>query len=74
MCTLVLKETLADDVGDESTVSCSFLDANKAFDRVHYCKLFRLLVDHGIPPYILCKYCEDYNESLCWTCNKGYVE
>ena len=25
------------------------LDASKAFDRVHYCKLFRLLIKRGIP-------------------------
>jgi len=25
------------------------LDASKAFDRVHYCKLFRLLIKRGLP-------------------------
>jgi hypothetical protein len=25
------------------------LDATKAFDRVHYCKLFRFLVKRGLP-------------------------
>ena len=30
-----------------------FLDATKAFDRVRYCKLFRLLVDKGLPACII---------------------
>ena len=32
-----------------SSVFCAFLDASKAFDRVHYCKLLRLLIKRGIP-------------------------
>ena len=34
-------------------VFCTFLDATKAFDRIRYCKLFRLLSDRGIPPCII---------------------
>ena len=40
MCTMVLKETLAYYRTNQSSVYCIFLDASKAFDRVHYCKLF----------------------------------
>ena len=69
-CTLVLKETLTYYVNNHSTVFCSFLDTSKAFDRVHYCKLLRLLIDRGMPPYIV----RITMKSLCWTCNKGYVE
>ena len=32
---------------------CTFLDASKAFDRVNYCKLFRMLVARGLPPCII---------------------
>ena len=45
---MVLKETIAYYVKNRSSVFCTFLDASKAFDRVHYCKLFRLLIERGI--------------------------
>ena len=38
---------------NNSMVFCTFLDATKAFDRIRYCKLFRLLSDRGIPPCII---------------------
>jgi len=31
----------------------TFLDASKAFDRVRYCKLFRLLVSRQVPALIV---------------------
>ena len=37
----------------QSSVYCTFLDASKAFDRVHYCKLFRLLIKRGLPACIV---------------------
>lgn len=53
MCTMLLKETISYYVQNKSTVFCTFLDATKAFDRVHYCKLFKLLIDRRIPPCIV---------------------
>jgi len=50
---MVLKETITYYVTNNSSVYCSFLDASKAFDRVHYCKLFPLLVKRGLPPCIV---------------------
>jgi len=32
---------------------CTFLDASKAFDRVNYCKLFRLLIKRDLPACII---------------------
>ena len=52
-CTFVLKEALAYYVDNKSSVYCAFLDATKAFDRVNYCKLFRLLVKRNLPPLLL---------------------
>ena len=52
-CTFVLKEALAYYVDNKSSVYCAFLDATKAFDRVNYCKLFRLLIRRNLPPLLL---------------------
>ena len=46
---MVLKEAIAYYVNNGSTVYCTMLDATKAFDRVEYCKLFRLLVVRELP-------------------------
>lgn len=82
MCTMVLKETISYYVHNNSTVFCTFLDATKAFDRVHYCKLFRLLIDRQIPACIvriLIKFYADNfvkiswmgSESDCFTAHNG---
>jgi len=43
MCTFVMKETLHY-VNNDSTDFCSFSDASKAFDRVHYCFVYAMTV------------------------------
>ena len=53
MCTMVLKETIAYYSSHHSSVFCTFLDASKAFDRVNFCKLFRLLIKRGLPACIV---------------------
>ena len=53
MCTMVLKETISYYITNNSNVFCTFLDASKAFDRVHYCKLFRLVLQRGLPACIV---------------------
>ena len=52
LCTFVLKDTLAYYVKNQTTVFCTFLDASKAFDRINYCKLFRLLINRGMPAFV----------------------
>jgi len=49
---MVLKESISYYVHHQSSVFCTFLDAFKAFDRVRYCKLFRLLVSRQVPALI----------------------
>jgi len=53
MCTMLLKETVSYYVNNDSPVYCTFLDATKAFDRVDYSKLFRLLIRRKVPSLIL---------------------
>ena len=48
-CSIVPTEATAYFVNNGSTVYCSMLNATKAFDRVEYCKLFRLLASRYLP-------------------------
>ena len=53
LCSMVLKESIAYYVKHQSSVFCTFLDATKAFDRLRYCKLFKLLVNRQMPAFII---------------------
>jgi len=53
MCTMVRKETMSYYTKHQSSVYCAFLDATKAFDRVNYCKLFRLLLKRDLPACVI---------------------
>ena len=44
LCTLIYKEAIDHYINNDSTVYSCFLDASKAFDRVHYGKLFSILL------------------------------
>ena len=50
---LLLKELLRFYRDHGSNMYVCFLNASKAFDRVDYSVLFRKLVSHGVPTYIL---------------------
>jgi hypothetical protein len=52
-CSMILKETIAYYNSHQSSVYCSFLDATKAFDKVHYCKLFKLLIKRQLPAHVI---------------------
>ncbi len=49
MCTFVVKETVQYYLNKMSSVYACMLDASKAFDKVHFGKLFKLLVDSKMP-------------------------
>jgi hypothetical protein len=53
LCSMVLKETLSYYVNNQTPVFCTFLDASKAFDRIHYGKLFDLLIKRNLPACII---------------------
>jgi hypothetical protein len=48
---MIMKETVSHYINNNSTVHCVFLDATKAFDRVEYFKLFKLLEERDMPPH-----------------------
>ena len=68
LCTFVLKEALSYYATNQSNVFCTFSDATKAFDRIDYCKLFRLLLKRDLPACILrvllCFYCR--SQACTW--------
>jgi hypothetical protein len=52
MCTFVMNDTIHYYNDGGSNVHAVFLDASKAFDKVHYVKLFRLLLSKGMCPTV----------------------
>jgi hypothetical protein len=51
-CTFVVKGTIQYYTNNDSTVFAMLLDASQAFDRVHYVKLFKLLLKKGLCPLV----------------------
>jgi len=61
---MVFKETVAYYVQNQNPVFCTFLDFTKAFDRVNYCKLFKLPVKHELPLFIIRMLANSYMNNL----------
>jgi Reverse transcriptase (RNA-dependent DNA polymerase)/Endonuclease/Exonuclease/phosphatase family len=53
MCSMVAKEVISYYTSSNTSVHCVFLDSSKAFDKIHYGKLFKLLLDRHIPPCVI---------------------
>ena len=51
-CSTVVNEVIDYYTSRDTSVYCVMLDASKAFDRVHYVKLFRLLLRRGLCPLV----------------------
>ena len=49
LCTLICKEVVHHYLNSGSNVYSCLLDASKAFDRVHYGNLFRVLMTESVP-------------------------
>jgi len=49
-CTFLLEEVAQYYVNNDNDIYIMLLDASQAFDRVNYCKLFRLLLTNGLCP------------------------
>ena len=64
MCSMVLKEAVSYYRQHQTPVFCTFLDASKAFDRLHYCKLFKLLIKRELPGSILRVLINTYTNSV----------
>ncbi len=65
-CTYVAQETIQYYLNGGGSVHAILLDASKAFDRVHYVKLFRLLLKKGMCPLVARFLCAMYtNQKMC---------
>ena len=82
MSTLVLKEVVNHFLLNGSNVYCCFIDASKAFDRLRHDKLFELLLQKNVNPYMLKSIMESYErqtidtswlgkKSFSFTCTNG---
>ena len=52
-CIYVFKELVNSYLRSGSTVYCCFLDASKAFDRVNHSRLMNILIERGVPLFII---------------------
>ena len=52
MCSTMFRETISYFVNRNTNVYGLVLDATKAFDRLNYCKLFRVLLSRNVNPLI----------------------
>ena len=78
MCTLIYKEIINQYINNGSDVYSCLLDASKAFDRVHYGKLFRILLSKKLPILIIRWILDSYlRQSVCvmWdSCKSEYFK
>ena len=66
LCTAVFIETVDYYVRKGGNVYSCLLDASKAFDKVHYGKLFKLLIDRSMPSLIVRLLLDSYTrQQLC---------
>ena len=76
LCTMVCLETLHHYVNNGSNVYSCLLDASKAFDRIHYGKLFTILLSKHVPAfiirYLLYSYIRQMSRALWDTCCSAY--
>lgn len=71
MCTAMLKETISYFLNNKSNVYVCLLDASKAFDKVHYGKLFRLLIDRKLPAIVIRFLLDNYTRQSIYAAWNG---
>ena len=75
MCSLIFKEIVDHCLHHGSNVYSCLLDASKAFDRVHYGTLFRLLLKKDVPRCVIRLVFDSYiRQKACATWNKQMSE
>ena len=75
MCSVIFKEIVDHYLHHGSNVYSCLLDASKAFDRVHYGTLFRLLLKKDVPRCVIRLVFDSYiRQKACATWNKQMSE
>ena len=70
LCTLIFNEVVSHYLNNKGNVYSCLLDASKAFDLVHYGKLFRILLSKDIPRCIIRLILDSYiRQTACVTWN-----
>ncbi len=70
MCTSVMKQNVQNYLHKTSIVYACMLDVSKAFDKLHFGKLFKLLVDRKIHGMVICLFLDNYTrQNICTTWN-----
>jgi hypothetical protein len=64
MCSVIFKEVVQYYLDHKTNVYCCFLDATKAFDRVHIGKLFKNLLSRDLPGVVLRLLYDVYNRQI----------
>ena len=75
MCTSALKEIISHYIKRASNVYMCSLDATKAFDKVNFVKLFKLLLQRSIPSIVLRLILDLYisqSVKAAWNCDKYF--
>ena len=75
MCTSALKEIISQYTKRASIVYMCSLDATKAFDKVNFVKLFKLLLQRNIPSIVLRLILDLYTRQsvkAAWNCEKSF--
>jgi hypothetical protein len=75
MCIFTLKEAIRYYNSTGSHIFVCFMDASAAFDRISYSKLFRKLIDKGIPTYLVrILYYWYFKQTVCVRWNRTISE
>ena len=70
LCSATVKETVQYFLNKKSNVYACMLDASKAFDKVHFGKLFKLLIDRKIPAVVIRLLLDSYTrQKICTVWN-----
>ncbi len=76
MCTSILKETVQYFLNNKSSVYACMLDVSKAFNKVHFGKLFNLLIDRKLPAIVISLLLDNYTrQNICaiWNGAKSHT-
>ncbi len=73
LCTNLVRETAEHYISNDGCIYTCLLDASKAFDRVNFVQLFKILMNRGLPPIVIRSIINMYTSQEMRACWKGYM-